>query len=97
MSVVYIHCTHVCCIYTLHTCVLDIYTAHMCVVYIYTTHMCVVHIHSTKQVKKKKKSKCLLQLLLGEFCLRQLGGSFPAREPIVDQVRVEESHLVADA
>ena len=37
MCDVYIHSTHVCCVYTQHTCVLCIHTAHMSVVYIHST------------------------------------------------------------
>ena len=37
-----VHNTHVCCVYTQHTCVLCVYTTHMCAVYLHDTHVCCV-------------------------------------------------------
>ena len=41
-QVLCVHNTHVCCVYTQHTCVLCVYTTHTCAVYIHDTHVCCV-------------------------------------------------------
>ena len=47
MFFVYIHSTHVCRVFTQHTCLLRRHTKHMCVVCIHSTHVCCVFTQHT--------------------------------------------------
>ncbi len=71
-----IHDTHVCCVYTQHTCVLCIYTTHMCDVYTDNTHVCCVYTQHT----------CVLCIYATHMCVvyiqahvsRQLRATIPS-------------------